>query len=180
MTSRSCLTIRRALGVAAVIAAASTAASIPVRAQGPRPMTFLDMRLMRSVGAPTPNMDIALRAQASAIAMSAYFRDLLPERRQHPGQDLVSQLVTAEASGGIITTKELLAQCCTLLFAGNETTRNLLGNGMLALLRHPDQWQSLLEAPSLLPQALRELLRFDSPVQPAAGSRWMSNCTGRS
>ncbi|OAM75300.1 biofilm PGA synthesis protein PgaC [Devosia elaeis] len=117
------------------------------------------------IGAPTPAMDIALRAQASAVAMSIYFRDLLPERRQRPGQDLVSQLLAAEATGGIITTKELLAQCCTLLFAGHETTRNLLGNGMLALLQHPHQWQRLIEAPALLPQALKELLRFDSPVQ---------------
>lgn len=117
------------------------------------------------IGAPTPTMDIAFRAQTSAIAMSAYFRDLLPERRQRPGPDLVSQLLAAEATGGIITTKELLAQCCTLLFAGHETTRNLLGNGMLALLHHPRQWQHLFEAPDLLPSALRELLRFDSPVQ---------------
>lgn len=117
------------------------------------------------IGAPTPTMDIAFRAQTSAIAMSAYFRDLLPERRRRPGPDLVSQLLAAEATGGIITTKELLAQCCTLLFAGHETTRNLLGNGMLALLQHPRQWQHLFEAPDLLPLALRELLRFDSPVQ---------------
>lgn len=117
------------------------------------------------VGAPTPTMDIALRAQASAIAMSAYFQDLLPQRRQKPGPDLVSQLLAGEARGGIITIKELLAQCCTLLFAGHETTRNLLGNGMLALLQHPRQWESLRRAPDLLPQALRELLRFDSPVQ---------------
>jgi len=117
------------------------------------------------VGAPTPTMEIALRAQSGAVAMNRYFLDLLPERRQHPGHDLVSQLLAAEATGGIITTKELLAQCCTLLFAGHETTRNLLGNGMLALLRHPDQWQSLVATPSQLQPALRELLRFDSPVQ---------------
>lgn len=117
------------------------------------------------IGAPTPTMDIALRAQVSAVAMSRYFLELLPERRAHPGDDLVSQLIAAEASGGIITTKELLAQCCTLLFAGHETTRNLLGNGMLALLQHPDQWESLCANPDLLPSAVKELLRFDSPVQ---------------
>lgn len=117
------------------------------------------------IGAPTPTMDIALRAQASAVAMNRYFLELLPERRAHPGDDLISQLLAAEPSGGIISTKELLAQCCTLLFAGHETTRNLLGNGMLALLQHPDQLQSLWGEPELLPAALRELLRFDSPVQ---------------
>lgn len=117
------------------------------------------------IGSPTPTMEIARRAQASLVAMNGYFRGLLPQRRQRPGDDLISQLIVAEANGGIVTTKELLAQCCTLLFAGHETTRNLLGNGMLALLQHPQQWQALLESPSLLPSALRELLRFDSPVQ---------------
>jgi cytochrome P450 len=117
------------------------------------------------IGAPTPTIEIARSAQAGLSAMNAYFQDLLPQRRLHPGDDLISQLIMAEATGGIITTKELLAQCCTLLFAGHETTRNLLGNGMLALLQHPDQWQLLQQTPSLLPSALKELLRFDSPVQ---------------
>lgn len=117
------------------------------------------------IGAPTPTIEIARRAQAGLFAMNAYFEDLLPQRRLHPGDDLISQLIMAEATGGIITTKELLAQCCTLLFAGHETTRNLLGNGMLALLQHPEQWELLQRTPSLLPSALKELLRFDSPVQ---------------
>ena len=117
------------------------------------------------IGSPTPTMEIARRAQTSLIAMNDYFRAILPQRRSHPGEDLISQLTLAEASGGIITTKELLAQCCTLLFAGHETTRNLLGNGVLALLQHPAQWQMLQQNTALLPSALKELLRFDSPVQ---------------
>jgi len=117
------------------------------------------------IGSPTPTIEIARRAQTSLIAMNEYFRGLLPQRRLHPGDDLIGQLIRAEASGGIITTKELLAQCCTLLFAGHETTRNLLGNGLLALLQYPHQWQKLKQNPTLLPSALRELLRFDSPVQ---------------
>lgn len=117
------------------------------------------------IGSPTPTMEIARRAQTSLIAMNDYFRAILPQRRSHPGEDLISQLTLAEASGGIITTKELLAQCCTLLFAGHETTRNLLGNGVLALLQHPEQWQMLQQNTALLPSALKELLRFDSPVQ---------------
>ncbi len=117
------------------------------------------------IGSPTPTIDIARRAQTSLIAMNEYFRGILAQRRLHLGDDLISQLIVAEASGGIITTKELLAQCCTLLFAGHETTRNLLGNGMLALLQHPQQWQALQNNPALLPSALKELLRFDSPVQ---------------
>jgi cytochrome P450 len=117
------------------------------------------------IGSPTPTIEIARRAQAGLIAMNDYFRGLLPQRRLHPGNDLVSQLILAEKQGGIITTKELLAQCCTLLFAGHETTRNLLGNGMLALLQRPEQWNELKRDTSLMPSALRELLRFDSPVQ---------------
>jgi cytochrome P450 len=117
------------------------------------------------IGSPTPTLEIARRAQAGLIAMNGYFQDLLAQRRRQPGDDLISQLIRAEAGGGIITTKELLAQCCTLLFAGHETTRNLLGNGMLALLRHPRQWQALGQNPALFPDALKELLRFDSPVQ---------------
>lgn len=117
------------------------------------------------IGSPTPTLEIARAAQVSLIAMNEYFRQLLPQRRAALGDDLMSQLIRAEATGGIITTKELLAQCCTLLFAGHETTRNLLGNGMLALLQHPEQWQALQGTPSLLPSALKELLRFDSPVQ---------------
>jgi cytochrome P450 len=117
------------------------------------------------IGTPTPTMDIARRAQSGLLAMTEYFRCLLPQRRQQLGDDLISQLLRAEADGSIITTTELLAQCCTLLFAGHETTRNLLGNGMLALLQHPRQWRALQEDQALLPSALRELLRFDSPVQ---------------
>jgi cytochrome P450 len=124
------------------------------------------------IGSPTPTIEIARRAQTGLIAMNDYFRGLLEQRRtaaaRHHGDsndDLVSQLIVAEANGGIITTNELLAQCCTLLFAGHETTRNLLGNGMLALLRHPRQWQALQQDPALMSSALKELLRFDSPVQ---------------
>lgn len=128
---------------------------------------FIDWsdRIADFIGSPTPTMEIARRAQSGLVAMSEYFRLLLPERRRHPGCDLISQLILAENDGGIVTTNELLAQCCTLLFAGHETTRNLLGNGMLALLQHPQQWSRLQQAPSLLPSAVKELLRFDSPVQ---------------
>jgi cytochrome P450 len=117
------------------------------------------------IGSPLPSMEVARRAQAGLVALTDYFRAILPHRRRHLGDDLVSLLIRAEDAGKIITTKELLAQCSTLLFAGIETTRNLLGNGVLALLNHPDQWQRLKQSPALVPSAVRELLRFDSPVQ---------------
>ncbi|MGH8645092.1 MAG: cytochrome P450 [Gammaproteobacteria bacterium] len=117
------------------------------------------------IGAPQPTREQARRAQVSLLAMSRYFEALLPLRRGAPGDDLVSRLVQAEAAGEIQGGAELLAQCAMLLFAGHETTRNLLGNGLQALLSHPVQWQRLQQAPELLPGAVRELLRYDSPVQ---------------
>lgn len=80
-------------------------------------------------------------------------------------RDLIGHLLYAEAEGKIEAGAELLAQCAMLLFAGHETTRNLLGNGLHALLSHPEQWQRLQQTPELLPNALRELLRYESPVQ---------------
>lgn len=117
------------------------------------------------IGTPTPSMEVALLAQQGLVCLNDYFSELLPYRRAHPGEDLISQLINAEQQGGVMTTKELLAQCCTLLFAGHETTRNLLGNGMLCLLKNAEQRRLLENSPSILPSALREILRYDSPVQ---------------
>lgn len=117
------------------------------------------------IGAPLATHAQAHRAQVSLLAMGRYFEGLLARRRAQPGDDLVSRLLKAEAAGEIHNHAELLAQCAMLLFAGHETTRNLLGNGLRALLSHPDQWQRLLQEPALIPAAVRELLRFDSPVQ---------------
>ena len=117
------------------------------------------------IGEPQPSCEQAKHAQASLVAMSRYFDSLLALKRRTPGDDLVSRLVAAEARGEIQDGAELLAQCAMLLFAGHETTRHLLGSGLQALLRHPAQWQRLRHEPDLLPSAVRELLRFDSPVQ---------------
>ena len=117
------------------------------------------------IGAPLATHSQARRAQASLLAMGRYFEQLIAERRQNPGDDLVSRLLQAEADGALHNHAELLAQCAMLLFAGHETTRNLLGNGLQALLAHPGQWQRLQDDPALVPSAVRELLRFDSPVQ---------------
>ncbi|HEX5783138.1 MAG TPA: cytochrome P450 [Burkholderiaceae bacterium] len=118
------------------------------------------------IGAARPEHAQVLQAQRSLLDMTAYFeRELLPWRRRHLGDDVVSRLLHAEAQGQIESSLELLAQCALLLFAGYETTRNLLGNGLAALLSHPQQWQLLCQKPDLAGQAVRELLRFDSPVQ---------------
>ena len=90
---------------------------------------------------------------------------LLPERRAHKADDLVSLLLRVEEEGDVLSGEELLAQCTLLLVAGHETTRNLLGNGLLALLQNPDQLAKLKQNPTLINSAVRELARFDSPVQ---------------
>ena len=117
------------------------------------------------IGSPQPTLDLALRAQSSSIALNDYFRSLLPLRRNAPGDDLIGRLIRAQGEGQVITEKELVAQCAMLLFAGHETTRNLLGNGLYWLLRHRDQWTRLRDDPQLMPAAVREMLRFDSPIQ---------------
>src|SRR6185437_2067586 len=77
----------------------------------------------------------------------------------------LSGLIAVEDAGQRLTTDELLATCVLLFFAGHETTVNLIGNGVLALLRHPDQLERLRQAPELMPGAVEEFLRYDSPVQ---------------
>ncbi len=117
------------------------------------------------IGAPLPKHEQARRAQASLLAMTRYFQAQLAAKRAAPGDDLLSSLLAARERGEIQGEAELLAQCAMLLFAGHETTRNLLGNGLQALLSHPAQWQRLRGDPALVPGAVRELLRYDSPVQ---------------
>jgi cytochrome P450 len=117
------------------------------------------------IGAPRPTLAMARSAQVSLLAMAEHFEALVALRRRAPGDDLVSRLVQAQAQGEVQGGAELLAQCAMLLFAGHETTRNLLGNGLQALLSHSEAWQALQQQPALLPGAIRELLRYDSPVQ---------------
>jgi pimeloyl-[acyl-carrier protein] synthase len=105
------------------------------------------------------------RADAAAAGLTAYFRALVARRRRAPADDLLSGLVWAEQQGDHLSEDELLATCGLLLFAGHETTVNLLGNGTLALLRHPEQLERLREEPGLAASAVEELLRYDSPVQ---------------
>ncbi len=95
----------------------------------------------------------------------AYLRALVVERRNRPRDDLLSDLVAAVDEGERLAEDELVATSINLLFAGHETTTNLIGNGTLALLRHPDQLDLLRSQPELLPGAVEELLRYDSPVQ---------------
>ena len=114
-----------------------------------------------------PSIDARERALADSAnkALNNYFRPVIEERRADPKDDIVSALAQAEEEGDRLTELEMLNMLRLLLIAGNETTTNLIGNGVLALLRHPDQLQRLRDDPSLIPLAVDELLRFDSPVQ---------------
>ncbi len=94
-----------------------------------------------------------------------YFVGLLESRRRQPSDDVLSVLVRAEDQGDRLSREDLLATIELLLVAGNETTTNLIGNGVLALLRHREQWDTLVADPSLVTKAVEELLRYDSPVQ---------------
>lgn len=97
--------------------------------------------------------------------LAAYFTGIIEQRRLEPRDDLVSRLVEAEEQGDRLTADETRVMLRLLLVAGNETTTNLIGNGVRALLRHPGQLALLRERPDLLPSAVEELLRYDAPVQ---------------
>lgn len=98
-------------------------------------------------------------------AFAAYVRPIIEERRATPREDIVTALVRARQDGARLSGQEILNMLRLLLAAGSETTANLIGNGILALLRHPDQLERLREDPALIPSAVEELLRFDAPVQ---------------
>ena len=97
--------------------------------------------------------------------MIVYFRELFARRRREPRDDLISALVAAEKRGDKLDETELGAVCGLILGAGHETTSSLIGNGVLCLLRHPGERKRLQDDPSLLPTAIDEFLRFESPVQ---------------
>src|SRR4029453_2804429 len=112
--------------------------------------------------------DVAKRSLASRHELAHYFRDLIARRRAHPKSDMLSGLIAAEEAGDKLNEEELLATCILLLVAGHETTVNLIGNGTLALLRHPGELRRLRENPGLIVSAVEELLRYDGPVQRTA------------
>jgi len=108
-----------------------------------------------------------LKAIPNAMAFMGYIRKLVKARRANPQDDLISALVQAEEAGDQLSEDELLAMIFLLLVAGHETTVNLIGNGMLALLEHPDQIEKLRDDPALIKPAVEELLRYASPLETA-------------
>ncbi|MCM6776929.1 cytochrome P450 [Nocardia sp. CDC159] len=104
-------------------------------------------------------------AEGAAAEFVAYLRGLVVRRRARPERDLLSDLVAVTDAGGRLTDDELVATAVLLLMAGHEATVQTIGNGVLALLRHRDQWQRLVDDPGLAATATEELIRYDSPLQ---------------
>ena len=117
---------------------------------------------------PIVTPDIIDAATQATISFYAYFRALIAKRRQDLQNDLLSGLIAAEEAGDRLNEEELVATAILLLGAGHETTMNLIGNGTLALLRHPEQRARLQAEPTLVQSAVEEFLRYDGSVQMTA------------
>lgn len=109
--------------------------------------------------------EVLRRSQEALRAMREYLKRLAEARRKDERQDLMTALVKAEDEGDRLTEDELLATCVTLMIAGHETTTNLIANGLLSLLRHPEQMAHLRADRTLMPSAIEEFLRYESPIQ---------------
>ena len=114
------------------------------------------------------NPDRAPRVIKSLQEMSAYFRAAIKEQRKNPRDGLIHAYLTAEIDGDRFTEDEVVANTIVTMVGGQETTTNLIGNGVLTLLRHPDQLERLKQDTSLIPSAVEELLRYESPSQHTA------------
>jgi len=114
------------------------------------------------------NPDRASRVLRSTLAMVDYFRCAIREQRLNPRDGLVRSLMNAEIDGDRFTDEEIIANCIVTMVGGQETTTNLIGNGVLSLLRNPDQLEKLRSDLSLIPSAVEEMLRYESPSQHTA------------
>src|SRR6185436_19322353 len=114
------------------------------------------------------NPDRSSRTLKCVEEMTSYFREAVQQMRANPREGLINALLTAEIDGDRLTDEEIIANCIVTMVGGQETTTNLIGNGVLTLLRHPDQLERLRDDLSLIPSAVEELLRYESPSQHTA------------
>jgi cytochrome P450 len=114
---------------------------------------------------PMRTAEVLVAADEATRQLTDYLKQLIVQRRKEPGTDLLSRLIAAEEEGDRLSHDELVATVLLLLIAGHETTANLIGNGLLALLRHPGQLERFRADPDLDRSAVEELLRYDGPVQ---------------
>jgi unspecific monooxygenase len=112
-----------------------------------------------------PSEETAARAVRASVEFTEYLRGLIAERRKEPGDDLVSGLIAAHDEGDRLTEQEMISTCVLLLNAGHEATVNATVNGWWALFRHPEQLAALRADHSLIPTAVEELMRYDTPLQ---------------
>ena len=120
--------------------------------------------ILRFQGVNKPAIETLQRSQSAIVEIRAYLSNLLKEKLRNPSEDLLSKLAAAESEGDKLSEPELINTCITLLVAGHETTTSLIGNGIYLLLHYPEQWRLLQNDPSLLPTAIEEILRYESPV----------------
>ena len=116
------------------------------------------------VGSAMMSGDKPRRAEAGIERMAGYFQHLIAQRRRRPRDDMLSELMAADEDGRRLTDDELVAAAILMLFAGHETTANLIGNGLYELIRHPRQMRALRDAPALAPSAVAEVLRYQGPT----------------
>ncbi len=121
-----------------------------------------------TLGGPFAGAEAIERGATAVQELASYLREVIAQRRRQPRGDLISGLIAAEEQGQVLSEDEILSTSMLLLIAGNETTTNLIGNGVLALLQNPDQLQRLRDDPSLIRSAVEELLRYVGPVQGTA------------
>jgi cytochrome P450 len=114
------------------------------------------------------NPDHVPKVLRAVEEMTAYFRERIKEQRTHPREGLINSLLTAKVDGDSLTEEEVVANSIVTMVGGQETTTNLIGNGILALLRNPGPLRMLRDDPSLIPSAVEELLRYDCPSQHTA------------
>jgi pimeloyl-[acyl-carrier protein] synthase len=111
------------------------------------------------------NPDRVPRMLQTVQEMTEYFREAVREQRLRPREGLVTSLMNAEVDGDRLTNEEVVATCIVTMVGGQETTTNLIGNGVLTLMRQPESWDRLRADPSLIPSAVEEMLRYESPSQ---------------
>jgi cytochrome P450 len=114
---------------------------------------------------PIRSAELEAEIEVAGTAFAEYFTALVQERRKSLGDDLLSALISVEAEGARLNEEELFGTALLLLIAGHETTVNLIGNGLLAMLRAHDEFDRLRDNPAISRTAVDEVLRFDSPVQ---------------
>src|SRR5580692_1525692 len=114
------------------------------------------------------NPDRAPRVLRAVNEMTLYFRAAIREIEKHPREGLIHSLMTTEVNGERLTEEEVIANSIVTMVGGQETTTNLIGNGLLTLLRHPEEMRRLRENPAMIQPAVEELLRYESPSQHTA------------